>query len=49
MIKMLAKAQMQEVLKIAEKYQCDVEQVLDLLEEGFDLEEVAEIIEEAEF
>ena len=37
------------VVEIAEMYQCDVEQVLDLLNEGFTLEEAEEIIKEAEF
>lgn len=37
------------VEEVAEYYQCDVEQVLDLLAEGFTLQEAAEIIQEAEF
>ena len=37
------------VEEIASLYQCDIEQVLDLLEEGFTLEEAEEIIKEAEF
>jgi len=40
---------MKEIIKIAELYQCDVEIVLDLLKEGFTLEEAAEIIREAEY
>lgn len=45
---MLANIDMKEVVKVAEKYQMDVEQVLDLLDEGFTLEEAEEIIEAAE-
>lgn len=40
---------MDEVIRIAELYQCDPEQVMDLLCEGFTLEEAEEIIKEAEF
>lgn len=40
---------MKKVEQIAELYQCDVEQVLDLLREGFNLEQAEEIIKEAEF
>lgn len=40
---------MENIKRVAELYQCDVEQVLDLLDEGFTLEEAEEIIKEAEF
>ena len=40
---------MKEIERIAELYQCDMEQVMDLLCEGFTLEEAEEIIKEAEF
>lgn len=45
---MLKNIDMKEVVKVAETYQMDVEQVLDLLNEGFTLEEAEEIIEAAE-
>lgn len=40
---------MKEILRIADLYQCDVEIVLDLLKEGFTLDEAEEIIREAEY
>ena len=40
---------MKEIIKIADLYQCEVQDVLDLLAEGFTLEEAEEIIREAEF
>ncbi len=46
---MLQEKVLKAVEEVAELYQCDVEQVLDLLDEGFTLEEAAEIIKEAEF
>ena len=46
---MLKNKVLKTVEGIAELYQCDVEQVLDLLNEGFTLEEAEEIIKEAEF
>ena len=45
---MMANIDMKEVVKVAEKYQLDVQDVLDLLAEGFTLEEADEIIEAAE-
>ena len=39
---------MKQVEKLAEKFQMDIEQVLDLLDEGFTIEEAEEIIEAAE-
>lgn len=45
---MMAKVDMKAVLKVAEVYEVDVEQVLDLLNEGLTLEEAEEIIEAAE-
>lgn len=39
---------MTTITKIMELYQVDEEQVLDLLNEGFTLEEAEEIIKEAE-
>lgn len=45
---MLKNIDMKEVVKVAETYQMDVEQVFDLLNEGFTLEEAEEIIEAAE-
>ena len=40
---------MQEIIRIANLYQCEVQDVLDLLDEGFTIEEAEEIIKEAEF
>lgn len=40
---------MQEIIRIARVYQCEVQDVLDLLDEGFTIEEAEEIIKEAEF
>ena len=40
---------MQEIIRIASLYQCEVQDVLDLLDEGFTIEEAEEIIKEAEF
>lgn len=45
---MMANVDMKQVEKVAEKFQMDVEQVLDLLDEGFTIEEAEEIIEAAE-
>lgn len=39
---------MKQVERLAEKFQMDIEQVLDLLDEGFTIEEAEEIIEAAE-
>lgn len=45
---MMANVDMKQVEKVAEKFQMDIEQVLDLLDEGFTIEEAEEIIEAAE-
>ena len=45
---MMANIDMKQVEKVAEKFQMDIEQVLDLLDEGFTIEEAEEIIEAAE-
>ena len=45
---MLANISKTDVQKLADKYQLDIEQVVDLLDEGFTLEEAEEIIYEAE-
>lgn len=45
---MLKNIDMKQVQKLAEKYDMDVEQVIDLLDEGFTIEEADEIIEAAE-
>lgn len=45
---MMANVDMKQVEKLAEKFQMDIEQVLDLLDEGFTIEEAEEIIEAAE-
>ena len=45
---MLPNIDMKQVERIAEKFQMDIEQVLDLLDEGFTIEEAEEIIEAAE-
>lgn len=45
---MMATVDMKKVVKVAETYEVDVEQVLDLLNEGLTLEEAEEIIEAAE-
>ena len=45
---MIANVDMKEVLKVAKTYELDVQDVLDLLDEGFTIEEAEEIIEAAE-
>ena len=45
---MMATVDIKKVVKVAETYEVDVEQVLDLLNEGLTLEEAEEIIEAAE-
>lgn len=45
---MMANIDMKQAEKVAELYQMDVQDVLDLLAEGFTLEEAKEIIEAAE-
>ena len=45
---MMANVDMKQVERIADKFQMDIEQVLDLLDEGFTIEEAEEIIEAAE-
>ena len=45
---MLPNIDMKQVEKLAEKFQMDLEQVIDLLDEGFTIEEAEEIIEAAE-
>lgn len=45
---MMATVDMKKVAKVAEVYEVDVEQVLELMEEGFTLEEAEEIIEAGE-
>lgn len=44
----MAKVDMKQVEKVAEKFQLDIEEVIYLLEEGFTIEEAKEIIEAAE-
>lgn len=45
---MMANVDIKEVLKVAETYDMDVQDVLDLLAEGFTIKEAEEIIEAAE-
>lgn len=45
---MLPNIDMKQVERIADKFQMDIEQVIDLLDEGFTIEEAEEIIEAAE-
>ena len=45
---MLPNIDMKQVERIADKFQMDIEQVVDLLDEGFTIEEAEEIIEAAE-
>ena len=46
---MLPNIEYKQIVELAQKYEMDVEQVVDLLEEGFTLEEAEEIIEAAEY
>lgn len=45
---MLPNIDMKQVERIADKFQMDIEQVIELLDEGFTIEEAEEIIEAAE-
>lgn len=45
---MLKTIDMKDVLELAEKYQMDLDQVIDLLNEGFTIQEAEEIIIAAE-
>ena len=45
---MLANIKKHDIEALAEKFQMDVQDVIDLLDEGFTLEEAEEIIEAAE-